>query len=173
MINKKEDLYEFLRCDAKALEKNKINILEIYKDPIWTFQIILRLHEYYLNTNKRIRKIIFSILHRRYGMKLGYSIPCNVFGKGLRINHYGLLVINPNVKIGDWCDIHMGVNIGQGNTNSDIPKIGNNVWIGPGVKIFGRIVIEDNCIIGANAVVNKSFEENSIIVGIPAHRTIK
>lgn len=43
------------------------------------------------------------------------------------------------------------------------------MWIGPGVKIFGKVTIADNIQIGANAVVNKSFEESDItIVGIPA-----
>lgn len=32
-------------------------------------------------------------------------------------------------------------------------KIGNNVYIGPGAKLFGDIVIGDN------AVVNKSFPD--------------
>lgn len=39
------------------------------------------------------------------------------------------------------------------------PKIGDNVYIGPGAVLFGDIEIADNCWIGANAVVNKSFLE--------------
>ena len=43
------------------------------------------------------------------------------------------------------------------------------MYIAPGAKIFGNIRIPDNTAIGANAVVNKSFEEeNTIIAGIPA-----
>lgn len=49
------------------------------------------------------------------------------------------------------------------------PHIGNNVWIGPGAKLFGKINIADNCQIGANAVVNKTFDiPGSVIVGCPA-----
>lgn len=48
------------------------------------------------------------------------------------------------------------------------PKIGDNVYIGPGAVLFGDIEIADNCWIGANAVVNKSFlEPYSVIVGVP------
>ncbi len=51
------------------------------------------------------------------------------------------------------------------------PKIGNNVFIGPGAKIFGEITIADHIAIGANAVVNKSFTESGITVaGIPARK---
>ncbi len=46
--------------------------------------------------------------------------------------------------------------------------IGNNVWIGEGVAIMPDVTIGENSIIGANAVVTKSFPANSIIGGIPA-----
>lgn len=39
--------------------------------------------------------------------------------------------------------------------------IGNNVWIEPGVKIFGKIEIGDNTMIGAGAIVNKSFKNGN------------
>ena len=59
---------------------------------------------------------------------------------------------------------------GGGEMNSkNVPTIGNHVWIGPGAKLFGKIVIANYCQIGANAVVNKDFIiPGSIIVGCPA-----
>ena len=58
----------------------------------------------------------------------------------------------------------------RGKINSaNVPVVGNYVWIGPGAKLFGKIRIADHCQIGANAVVNKSFEvPHSVIVGCPA-----
>lgn len=50
--------------------------------------------------------------------------------------------------------------------------IEDNVWIGEGVCILPGVTIGENCIIGANSVVNKSFPKNSVIAGIPA-RLIK
>ena len=92
-----------------------------------------------------------------------------MFSGGLRINHYGLIVVNSEAKIGEWCDIHQGVNIGQNIEKGSVPILGNNIWIGPGAKIFGKIMIGDNTMIGANAVVSKSFEEgNCRIAGNPA-----
>ncbi|HMP14590.1 MAG TPA: hypothetical protein PKD70_11975, partial [Saprospiraceae bacterium] len=45
----------------------------------------------------------------------------------------------------------------------------NNVYIGPGAKIFGAIQIADNVAIGANAVVNKTFGESGVVIGgVPA-----
>ncbi len=43
-------------------------------------------------------------------------------------------------------------------------KIGNNNWIGFGVIICPGVVIGDNCIIGAGAVVRGKHQDNSLIV---------
>ena len=51
-------------------------------------------------------------------------------------------------------------------------SIGRNVWIGDGVCIMPGVSLGDNVIVGANAVVTKSFEEGSVIAGVPA-RLIK
>ena len=137
-------------------------------DEIWKYEIFLRKHEYYRNTNSSfILRKYYAIRHRHLGVKLGFDIPCNVFSGGLRINHFGYIVVNPKAKIGEFCDIHQGVNIGE--TDTGAPSIGDNCWIGPGAKLFGGITIGKNVMIGANAVVNKNFNEDSVVIaGVPA-----
>jgi lipopolysaccharide O-acetyltransferase len=44
-------------------------------------------------------------------------------------------------------------------------KIGKNVWIGDGVKIFSGADIGDGCIIAANAIVSKKAPANSLCTG--------
>ena len=57
-----------------------------------------------------------------------------------------------------------------GEHHDRAPRIGDNVYIGPGAIIFGGIEIADNVSIGANATVNKSvMESNTVVVGTPAH----
>lgn len=46
--------------------------------------------------------------------------------------------------------------------------IGNNVWCGRNVSILSGITLGNNVIIGANAVVTHSFEDNVIVAGVPA-----
>ena len=46
--------------------------------------------------------------------------------------------------------------------------IGDNVFIGNGVKVLPGVIIGDNVIIGANSVVTKSLASNKIYGGIPA-----
>lgn len=172
-IMSKKDLKEFLEKDKRALGITK-RYPSLLRDEIWKFEIALRKDEYYTNCSRNIfMKKWYRLLHKRRGIKLGFSIPCNVFGEGLRINHFGLIVVNPNARIGAWCDIHQGVNIGQNIEEGSVPSIGNNVWIGPGAKIFGKISIGDNVMIGANSVVTKSFEGGCRIAGIPADVILK
>lgn len=73
-------------------------------------------------------------------------------------------------KIGKNCRIHVCTNIGNAPSHGKdgTPTIGDNVYIGPGAKIFGPITIGDNVVIGANAVVNKSFPSDCTIAGVPA-----
>lgn len=102
---------------------------------------------------------------------LGFTIPINIFGPGLCIAHRGTIVINKETRIGENCRIHACTNIGTGRGGISAPQIGNNVYIGPGAKIFGDITIADNIAIGANSVVNKSFFEKGIsIAGVPAKK---
>jgi serine O-acetyltransferase len=84
-----------------------------------------------------------------------------------------MLIVNPEARIGANCHIFNGVVIGMEHRyySGDAPVIGNNIYIGPGAKIFGPITIADNIAIGVNAVVNKSFMEPGItIAGVPARK---
>ncbi len=46
--------------------------------------------------------------------------------------------------------------------------IGENVWVGTGVRIHKGVVIGNNSIIAANAMVTKNVPENCIVAGNPA-----
>lgn len=176
MITTKEDYNYYLQQDALALGidtstfKNRVKAL-FYVN--YNFQKKLRKVEYYKNCKTGIlSKIYYYYLYynfRKYSLKLGFSIPENVFGPGLSIPHYGTIIVNSRARIGANCRIHAGANIGESGGVEGAPVIGNNVYIGPGAKIYGRISICDNIAIAANAAVNKSFlNEDKVIGGIPA-----
>ena len=179
MIYSKQDLIDYIKKDELANERlisfNKWSIFQqlLFPDYIWQFQKALRYYEYCFNTRKgfisKLRLLIAYRKYKKYSLKVGFSIPKNVFEEGLSIPHYGTIVVNSNCSIGRNCRLHVGVNIGASGGSNKAPKIGNNVYIGPGAIIFGDITIADNVTIAANATVNKSVRiSNCVVAGSPA-----
>ena len=179
MILSKKDFQTYLEADRIALGRKEAGFLGkiirfISPDYIWDFQRLLRKTEYYKNVKNKglVNRLIYVHLRLKYkklSIKLGFTIPENVFGPGLAIVHYGTIVVNQNVKVGANCRIHVGTNIGASAGSNKAPQIGDNVYIAPGAKIFGDIKIPNNSAIGANSVVTKSFEEEGMMIaGIPA-----
>ena len=77
--------------------------------------------------------------------------------------------MHPKAVVGENCRIDRCVSIGSIYYPVPPPRIGNNVYIGPGAVIDGDIEIADGIAIGANSFVNKSFTEPEItIAGCPA-----
>lgn len=178
MITDKTSYHNYLNADKSALKIIDSGLITsilqaISPNPIWKFQKNLRKLEYYHNCkNRGLFKILY--LYQRYkfkkiSIKMGFSIPMNVFGPGLAIVHYGTIVVNSNARIGKNCRIHACTNIGASGGSKKAPIIGDNVYIAPGAKIYGDITIANNTAISANAVVNKSIlQEGMMVAGVPA-----
>jgi serine O-acetyltransferase len=99
----------------------------------------------------------------------GISIPAQAkIGKGLRIHHFGGIMLHSTAIVGEYCTIYHGVTLGDRGSWGDAPRVGNRVLIGAGAKLIGEIVIGDDCVIGANAVVHTSVPTCHIAVGVPA-----
>jgi acetyltransferase-like isoleucine patch superfamily enzyme len=47
-------------------------------------------------------------------------------------------------------------------------RLGRNVWIGAGVTVLRGVTLGESCVVGANAVVTRSFPAGSVIAGVPA-----
>ena len=175
MISNYTEYKNYVYQDAVAMgidpASKKQLLTAHFSNPRWRFIKKLRKVEYYKNTSRGLLKKLYYLLlwynYKNYGLKLGFTIPPNVCDAGLSLPHYGTLVISKEARLGENARIHICVNIGA--SKGGAPTIGNNVYIGPGAKIFGPIVIGNNVKIGANAVVNKSFEDDNItIAGNPA-----
>jgi serine O-acetyltransferase len=128
-----------------------------------------------MNIQPKLLRTPFSILYRMlfrkarntYGIELPYSVK---LGRRVIIEHQSAIVIHGDAIIGDDCIIRQGVTIGNRYLHKPLeaPQLGNNVNIGAGAKIFGKIKIGNNVNIGANAVVLHDVPDNSTVVGIPA-----
>jgi serine O-acetyltransferase len=179
MIKNKTEYKYYLEADRIALDiTSRLSIAEkiasiFSPDYIWQFTQLLRKMEYIHNSKKHLSGLRYLLAWRRFNdfsIKLGFSVPINTCGPGLNIAHTGHVVISPYSTIGENCKLFPGVVIGVKLPKKG-PHIGNNVYIGAGVKIIGEIEIADDIAIGANSVVNRSFTESGItIAGVPARK---
>jgi serine O-acetyltransferase len=125
--------------------------------PKWLFPIKLLLN------------ILIVPLYAFFSIFLGISIPRGAqIGPGLRVYHYGTIVINPCAIIGKNFSIHHGCTIGVKSSCYDQVIVGDNVTMGAGAKVLGKITVGDNCFLAANAVVVKDITANAIVGGVPA-----
>lgn len=104
-------------------------------------------------------------------MLTGISIPYSVkIGHSFYIGHFGGIIINANVIIGNNCNISQGVTIGVSGLGEKrgVPQIGNNVYLGANSVIAGKIHIADDVLIGASSLIINNVESNSVMSGVPA-----
>ena len=178
--NRKEyRLLRVIKSDFKRyVDKDEFNLFDIFKiifrEECLVFLISFRIAQRIKSLRNPLLRIPLKLLHttivhRVISISLGIHIhsKCNL-GTGFYIGHPGTIFIAPT-DIGKLCNISHEVTIGHGKAGDKygIPKIGSHVYIGPGAKLFGDIMIENNVSIGANAVVTKNIPENAIVVGNP------
>lgn len=113
---------------------------------------------------------LYRVLFKSVQIATGVELPCEaVVGTNFVIDHFGAIIISGYARFGDNCRIRTGVVVGLARVDEPCaPQIGNNVDIGAGAKLLGRIRIGDNVHIGANAVVLQDVPNDSIAVGVPA-----
>ncbi len=108
MIKTKAQLRDYLDLE---LSRYKFNFITYHlqigeRDIIRKYLWLLRNSEYYLNTNKKLRALIFRIRLMKMSNKYSLHIPLNVCEKGLRIMHVGPILINYKSKVGENCVLY-------------------------------------------------------------------
>ncbi|HEU4929958.1 MAG TPA: serine O-acetyltransferase [Candidatus Krumholzibacteria bacterium] len=128
----------------------------------------------YTRSHPLLKLLVYRPLARplfsHYTYKFGISIPFETeIGSGFYIGHFGGIVVNEACVIGKNCNISHGVTLGVLNRGEKqgCPTIGDNVYIGPGAKIVGRIKVGNHVAVGANCVVTKDVPDYGVVVGIP------
>lgn len=173
-INNKNDLRTFLEAESKryGIKNIKIPIFAISENQVlWKHIALLRKTEYYVNTGSRIVSLLYRYRLRNIQRKYCLRIPLNVFDCGLKIMHLGPVSASADARVGKHCTLHMYSALVAGGTNDYAPTLGDGIIVSIGAIILGNVILADNTVIGANALVNKSFTESDItIAGVPAKK---
>lgn len=150
-----------------------------FKTKLFKFLVALRKYEFLCCKRDNCKNKIFSfvlsqriklldIRKNRLSLKIGVEIRPFHCGKAVRICHSNVII---NGYVGENCTFHGNNVVGNKKTGQKdaVPRIGNNVDIGVGAIIIGDVTIADNCVVGAGAVVTKSFiTPGTVIAGVPA-----
>jgi serine O-acetyltransferase len=159
-----EDIDVVIKNDPAAT--NRIEVFLLY--PHIKSIIYHRLAHWLYGKNRHFMARVISNFAR---FITGIEIhPGAKIGKGLFIDHGMGVVIGETAKIGNYVLMYHGSTLG--GTGKDKgkrhPTVGDHVIIGAGAKILGNVHIANGTKIGANAVVLKSTEPYSTVVGMPA-----
>lgn len=162
----KKDLYRYAKEETfSAFIKNYL-FSEGFKFTVW-----LRICHF--SRKKKITKYTIlpfaNLFYKHYKYKYGYDIPYAIeIGPGLLIFHISGIVFSPksagkNITISQCTTVGMTIKNGV----KQYPILGDNIYIAPGAKVIGGIIVGNNVAIGTNCVLNKSVDDNSVVVGIP------
>jgi len=100
-------------------------------------------------------------------------------GKGGYINSFTKIIIHHSLTIGNNCmiswdcqfldeDFHSIKYDARHENNNEI-VLGDNIWVGCGVKVYKGSFIADGCVIASDSIVKGRFlEKNVLIAGNPA-----
>ncbi len=169
-IRSKDDYRDWRKADLEGAGLTRWRFWMGLQYPTIHFLRVLRRVEYLKNCRQnsvgRVERLILTVYFRLLSIYLGFTIPPNTCGPGLRLNHWGTIVISAEARIGARARVNICVNVGL--KDGKAPSIGDDAYIGPGAKLFGGIELGKGVRIGANAVVNRSFPDGSILAGVPA-----
>lgn len=112
------------------------------------------------------------ICHKLNSILCGCVIGMNArFGRRFLILHSVGIVVNSAIIAGNNITLESGVVIGAKKGKS--PTLGSKIFLGSGAKVVGSLIIGDGVSIGANAVVVKDVQANTVVGGVPAKTLLR
>jgi serine O-acetyltransferase len=171
MKKKPAPLWQTVRTDIARFQEEEPGLRTLMRGLLsqgFHALLIYRIFRWFYERRIPTQPLRFCV-ERFIEITTGISIPAQAqIGKGLRIHHFGGIIVHSESIIGDGCTIYHGVTLGDLGGWGGAPRVGTHVVIGAGAKLLGQIEVGDYCKIGANAVVRTSVPAGCLAVGVPA-----
>lgn len=140
---------------------------------VWIYRFGRRVDRRPAGPAKRLLTLLYWAMYRVIETLTGISLPKEAtVGPGLRIWHFGGVIVHPRAVIGARCTLRHGVTIGNRVDDGPVPVVGDDVEFGAYAQALGGIRIGDRATIGAMSVVLRDVPDDAAVVGNPA-RTVK
>lgn len=112
---------------------------------------------------------LYWLAYRVVETLTGITLPKSVeVGPGLRIWHFGNIVVHPEAVLGARCTMRQGVTIGNRSEGGPVPVLEDDVELGAYAQVLGGIRIGRGAKVGAMSVVLCDVPPGATAVGIPA-----
>ena len=159
----KEDLY---RYEGERYKNFKVKLKYLLCVPGFTYTFFLR--HAFVSRNK-VSRLFWGFFLHMTKVITHIQIPSSTrIGRGLRIAHFGHIVVNPDAVIGDNFTLCQGCLIGNAmGWREGSPVIGNNVYMSANSIVIGGVHIGNDVLIAPGAFVNYDVPDNSIVIGNP------
>jgi len=114
-------------------------------------------------------KVVFLFANLFCEVVMEMHLDCQAtIGPGLYIAHIGGVHINPAAVLGKNCDIAHRVTIGASAMGRQgVPVLGDEVYVGTGATLVGKIKIGSGAKIAANTLVITNVPEGATVMGVP------
>jgi serine O-acetyltransferase len=123
---------------------------------------------------RTIQLKLYWLMSRIVETLTGITLPLEArIGPGLRIYHFGNIVIHSQTVIGRNCTLRHGVTIGNRMPDGPAPVIEDDVDFGAYAQVLGNVRIGSGAKIGAMTVVLYDVPAGATAVGVPARILLK
>jgi len=156
---------EHVRGDFERNGRRLLNIawwpLFVYRFGVWS----LSLSQPARFLTSKVYGLLYFIVHLLSGTAIVREAR---IGEDLLLPHSGSIIIHPDAVVGDRCAIFHEVTLGATIEREGAPRVGDDVFIGPGAKILGPVAIGDGARIAANSLVLSDVPAGAHAIGVPA-----
>jgi len=113
----------------------------------------------------RVYWLLYRVIETLTGISLSKDVQV---GPGLRIHHFGNIIIHVDTVIGANCTLRHGVTLGNREDDGAAPVLEDDVELGCYAQVLGPVHVGKGAKIGAMSVVLHDIPPDATAVGNPA-----